>query len=193
MGNFLLKDIAEIQTGYSFRNKLTHSKSGNIYVIQMKDLDSEYVCNKNEDLFKIDSYNISDKHFVRQGDLFFKSRGKINNSSLLIDKMKAVLSAPQLLIRIKNNDKVLPEYLNWYLGQPIAQSYFNSVSEGTSQKMISRTALANFEVLVPPIEKQLLITELSNLQRKENEILKILSEKKEQYYNNVLMNIAKGD
>lgn len=193
MGNFLLKDIAEIQTGYSFRNKLTHSKSGNIYVIQMKDLDSEYVCNKNKDLFKIDSYNIGDKHFVRQGDLFFKSRGKINNSSLLIDEMKAVLSAPQLLIRIKDSDKVLPEYLNWYLGQPIAQSYFNSVSEGTSQKMISRTALANFEVLVPSIKKQLLITELSSLQRKENEILKMLSEKKEQYYNNVLMNIAKGD
>jgi restriction endonuclease S subunit len=188
---YKLKKIANIQTGYTFRNKIVHRDDGNFAVIQMKDLDSEYI-KDNKDILKISDFNISDKHFIQNGDLLFKSRGSNNTSSIFDDKITAILSAPLLLIRI-NNTQILPEYLNWYIGSSIAQSYFNSISEGTSQKMINKSALENLEINIPPLEKQKLIIELARLAVLESELLDQLMKNKNKYYNNILMNIVKGD
>jgi len=187
-----LKKIAAIQSGYSFRARLESMPSGSIAVIQMKDLtDSNQVCC--DQLVKIDVDVPKAHHLVRPGDLLFRSRGLTNNSALVVDDPgSAVLAAPLLRIRVTSNS-VLPEYLNWYISQAPAQSYFASCAEGTALKMISKQSLENLEVCVPSIARQRLVVEMASLAAQEQRILKTLTEKRNHYISSTLLQLAQGE
>lgn len=188
----VLKNIANVQAGYSFRTRLESMETGSVAVIQMKDLTStNQVCC--DELVKVDMEAPKRHHLVKPGDLIFRSRGLTSNSALLVDDPgNAVLAAPLLRIRITNYS-ILPEYLNWYIGQPPAQSYFASCAEGTALKMISKQSLEKLEVFVPSIARQRLVVELASLAAEEQRILKTLTEKRNLYISFKLLQLAQGE
>ncbi len=188
-----INKIASVQMGYSFRSGLKASNSGNVAVIQMKDLadDNTVSCN---DLMKIDLAAVKAHHLVRTGDLIFRSRGLATTSAILLeDPGVAIVSAPLFRIRIAEPQEVLPEYLNWYISQRHAQIYFNSRAIGTAQKMISLETIAELEIFLPSPKKQRAIVELAGLSAREKKLLHELAEKREQYACSVLMQIARGE
>ena len=187
-----LKKIATVQTGYSFRSRLESKNTGAIAVIQMKDLSStNRVCC--DELVRLDMEIPKIHHLVKPGDLIFRSRGLTANSALLADGPgDAVLAAPLLRIRVTSN-RILPEYLNWFISQLSAQSYFASCAEGTSLKMISKQSLENLEVFVPTIARQRLIVEIATLAEEEQRVMKALAEKRSQYISTTLMHLAQGE
>lgn len=187
-----LKKIVSIQSGYSFRTRLESMVTGTVAVIQMKDLTSaNIVCC--DELVRVDMDTSKGHHLVRPGDLIFRSRGLTSTSALLVDDPGvAVLAAPLLRIRITSSS-VLPEYLNWYISQPPAQSYFTSCAEGTALKMISKQSLENLEVFVPSIARQRLVVEMASLATEEQRILKTLTEKRNQYISSKLLQLAQGE
>ena len=176
-----IKKIATVQMGYSFRSRLETSRSGNIAVIQMKDLleDNTVGCGA---LAKIDMETLKEHHLAQKGDLVFRSRGHVTTAAVLLDDPgKAVVTAPLLRIRITKPDRVLPEYLNWYISQRDAQIFLTSRAKGTAQKMISKQAIEDLEVSLPSLENQKIIIELALLSAQEQTLLHRLSEKREQY------------
>jgi hypothetical protein len=186
----LLGDITSIQTGYSFRSRLTPLEIGTISVIQMKDLapDNRVDCSN---LARINLSKLKSHHFVKPGDLVFRSRGQVATSAILLDDPgKAVVAAPLLWIRLKGNS-VLPEYLNWFINQTHAQFYLASRAKGTAQKMISKEVLDNMEVFVPPLDRQKMIIELAGLLEDELKIMHKLASCRKQYVSNVLMQLVK--
>jgi hypothetical protein len=187
-----LGKISTVRTGYSFRSRLESMVSGAIAVIQMKDLTSaNRVCC--EELTRVDMEIPKELHLVKPGDLIFRSRGLTNSSALLVDNPgDAVLAAPLLRIRLTSN-RVLPEYLNWYISQFPAQSYFASCAEGTALKMISKQSLENLEVLVPSVARQRLIVELAALACEEQRILAKLAKKRYQYVSATLLKMTQGE
>lgn len=187
-----LRNIASIQSGFSFRSRLESMETGSVAVIQMKDLtDSNQV--RCDELTKVDMDAPKGHHLVRPGELIFRSRGLTSTSALLVDDPGvAVLAAPLLRIRITNNS-ILPEYLNWYISQPPAQSYFASCAEGTALKMISKLSLESLEVFVPSIARQRLVVEMATLAAQEQRILKSLTEKRNQYISSKLLQLAQGE
>ncbi|MEZ5471661.1 MAG: restriction endonuclease subunit S [Marinicella sp.] len=188
-----LKDLADIQMGYSFRSRLETSVGGSVAVIQMKDLqnDNKVHCG---DLARINMSPIKDSHLVQKGDLIFRSRGSVTTSAVLLeDPGIAVVAAPLLRIRVKRPDKILPEYLNWYISQRDAQIFLTSRAKGTVQKMISKQAIEDLEVALPSLEKQKNIVELATLSAREQTLLHTLADKREQYISTVLMQFAKGE
>lgn len=187
-----LNEITNTQVGYPFRTRLESMENGSVSVIQMKNLtDSNQV--RCDQLAKIDMDAPKGHHLVRPGDLIFRSRGLTSTSALLLDDPGvAVLAAPLLRIRITSNS-ILPEYLNWFISQPPAQSYFASCAEGTSLKMISKQSLENLEVSVPSIARQRLIVEMASLAAEEQRILKTLTEKRNQYLSSKLLQLAQGE
>lgn len=188
----VLRDIASVQSGYSFRSRLESLDSGTVAVIQMKDLTGNNRVNCDE-LAKLDMEIPREHHLVRSGDLIFRSRGLTSNSALLEDNLgNAVLAAPLLRIRI-TNDCVIPAYLNWFISQRPAQVYLASCSEGTSLKMISKLSLENLEVVVPSLHQQQMIVELASLAEEELRITKLLAEKRIQYITATLLQIAEGE
>lgn len=187
-----LKKIVSTHSGFSFRSRLESLESGSVAVIQMKDLTSaNLVCC--DDLVKVDMDMPKGHHLVRPGDLVFRSRGLTSTSALLVDDPGvAVLAAPLLRIRVTSNS-ILPEYLNWYISQPPAQSYFASCAEGTALKMISKLSLENLELYVPSMARQRLVVEMAALAAKEQRILKTLTEKRTQYISSKLLQLAQGE
>ncbi len=187
-----IKEIATVQMGYSFRSRLEVSKDGGVAVIQMKDLldDNTVGC---DGLIKTDMDAVKSHHLVCKGDLVFRSRGLVSNAAILLeDPGNAVVAAPLIRIRITQPDRVLPEYLNWYLSQREAQVFLTSRAKGTTQKMISKEVLEDLEVLLPSLECQKNIVELASLSAREERLLGALAEKRKRYISMALMRFAKG-
>lgn len=188
-----IKKLAAVQMGYSFRSRLEVSKTGGVAVIQMKDLcrDNTVDCG---DLIKIDMDEVKEHHLARRGDLIFRSRGLVTTAAILLeDPGRAVVAAPLLRIRISNPDIILPEYLNWYIGQRDAQIYLTSRAKGTTQTMISKETIEDLEVALPSLDKQKKIVELASLAAREQVLLNTLAEKRDQHIRATLMRFAKGE
>lgn len=188
-----ISDIATVQMGYSFRSRLEASGEGCVAVIQMKDLNSDNVVDC-KDLVYVDMDSVKEHHLAQKGDLVFRSRGQVINSAILLDDPgKAVVAAPLLRIRVAAHDKVLPEYLNWYLSQSDAQSYLTGMAGGTAQKIINKHAVENMEVVLPSLERQSAVVELAGLAAREQDLLRQIAQKRDQYVAAMLMEMIKGE
>jgi len=186
-----LKDIASIQMGYSFRSRLQSVEVGQVAVIQMKDLSDDNVVSMNNLSF-IEAEMFNENHYVKRGDLIFRSRGLSATSAIVSDDPGvAVLAAPLLRIRV-SNPQVLPEYLNWFISQLPAQVFFASHTKGTAQKMIDKKALEELEVFLPSMEKQKAMVALAALGDEEQRIMKTLAIKRKQFISAVLISKAQG-
>ncbi len=191
--NVTIKKIAKVQMGYSFRSRLEVSKRGEVAVIQMKDLrdDNTVGC---DGLTMIDMERVKEHHLVRKGELLFRSRGLVSNSAIVLeDPGRAIVAAPLLRIRITKSDRILPEYLNWYLSQREAQMFLTSRAIGSAQKMISKEVLEELELFLPSLEKQKKIVELASLSAREQALLVGLAEKRKLYISKILLRFANGE
>ena len=68
----------------------------------------------------------------------------------------------------------------------VAQILASRVGSGTP--MIHKPTLEKLEIVIPDIETQLLVVELSELQKKEERLLKAIAEKRVLVTNQILMN-----
>ena len=188
-----LKSIASIQMGYSFRSRIEPSASGNIAIIQMKDLLGNNRVNSCG-LVKIEIEDIKEHHLIKEGDLIFRSRGQSSTSAIFKEKVcpAAVVAAPLLRIRVSNKN-VLPEYLSWFINQEPAQTFLASRAKGTAQKMISIETLGELGVCVPSLETQKFIVELAALADKEQRLLEQLAQKRSLYIEKILLNLIQGE
>ncbi len=187
-----IKNLAMVQMGYSFRSRLEASKGGDVAVIQMKDLPDENIVDCSE-LVKIDM-KVKEHHLAQRGDLVFRSRGHVTTAAILLENPgRAVVAAPLLRIRVVKQDKIIPEYLCWFIGQRDAQIFLTSRAKGTAQKMISKQTIENLEVSLPSLKKQKNIVELADLSLQEQKIMSTLAKKREQHISTRLMQIAKGE
>ncbi len=187
-----LKNIANIQSGYSFRTKIQRNENGNVQVIQMKDLTNEFNVNiTNLDITEIPE--LKDHYVMRKNDVIFKTRGLDTTASILdIEIKNTILAAPLLRIRIESLN-VLPKYILWYINQIPAQIFFNSRAKGTTQKMITKQVIEELEIEIPTIEKQQRIVEVSQLAKREQTLFKELASKKNEYISAILLNSIKGE
>ena len=188
-----LKSVTDIQMGYSFRSRLEPEDDGDVAVIQMKDLlDDNTVCCENAIRVYMDS--IKETHLVQKGDLVFRSRGNVSTTAILNEEPgRAIIAAPLFRIRVTKKDKVLPEYLNWYISQRSAQKFLTSRAIGTSQVMISKDAVGEMDVEIPSLDRQKKIVELAWLMNRERDLVHKLVEKREQYISSILTQYAKGE
>ncbi len=187
-----LKEIAEIQMGYSFRSKLLGQQDSNVAVIQMKDLTEANTVETSSSI-KIYLDKFDDRHLVKKSDLVFRSRGQNSTMAIMNKELQnAVLAAPLLKIRI-NKKVILPEYLLWFINNPESQRWFSKRREGSHGGMINKKALEEFEVLIPSLDKQKEILEISNFMMKEEQIMKRLLVLHKQYNSHLLLKTAKGE
>jgi restriction endonuclease S subunit len=166
--------------------------TGAVSVIQMKDLsdDNHVDCGA---LICIDMEKPREHHLMKIGDLIFRSRGLISTSAILEeDPGTAVVAAPLFRIRVTSHN-VLPQYLNWFIGQTPAQNYFASQARGTAQRMIGKETLEALEVFVPSLKRQRAIVTMATLAEKEQQIMNQLAEKRRQHVSTILSRLAQGE
>jgi len=173
-----LKHIAFIQTGV-FAKPV---KEGQIVYLQSKHFDENGILKTS--LYPDLKYeSISEKHLLQNGDIIFAAKGTKNFAALYESKnLPAVASTSFFVIRLIGDfqDKVLPEYLTWYLNNASSQNYLKSQAVGSSIVSISKSVLDELELSIPDLVTQkaiLSITHLRNAERKLKQQIEMLREK----------------
>ena len=133
---------------------------------------------------------INERHLVKYKDMIFRSRGKTTTATI-IDKEpgRTVVSAPLFLIRT-TSEKVLPEYLYWFINLSSSQAFLHSRATGTMMIMIGKSALDALEIPLPNLEIQEQIVTLADLLNKEQRLMKNLAEQKEKLVKAIQMQLV---
>jgi restriction endonuclease S subunit len=179
----LLKDLAEIHSGIYLNNPPGYE----VAYLQIKDL----LMDSTEKIASFVEYNPKmEKNLLQKGDLLFAGKGTTYLCTLFNLDIKAVASTTLYIIRVHNN-KVLPEYLCWYLNHPNIVSKIRALQIGSSTPLIHKSTLEELEIPVPEIFTQWKVMEISRLQKRETYLTNTLAEKRASIVNQLLINEIK--
>ena len=184
---YLLKEIADIRTGCSFRTKIEADLRGNTLVVQLKELSEKNIIDVSTAV-RINMSEISENYLLQKGDIVFRSRGMDSTAAIMdISSNNVILSAPFQRIRLRDANAILPQYLLWYINSKEAQIYFTANKTGTSVSMISTAVLADLPVIIPSLEMQKKIVDIHFLSEREIELKEELIKKKKLLTETVLL------
>ena len=179
----VLQKMAEVISGIY----LKPSPNGKIAYLQVKDL---LMDSPEKTAFKVEPVPKTDNYLLRKGDLLFAGKGSTYLCKEYNLTIPAVPSTTLYIIRL-HSDIVSPEFLCWYLNHPaiVAQMMASRVGSGTL--MIHKPTLENLEIIIPDKNTQNCIVEFSELQKREEHLLKAIAEKRVLMTNQILMNELK--
>lgn len=185
-----LNQLAQIKAGLTFRGRLSTYPDGYTGVIQASAINSAGGVDISS-LPRIEINKLAADNLVQSGDLIFCPRGTEGNDIYLAEKIKdeVVISTPLLLIR-PDQSKVLSEYIKWYLEQPEALRQMNQYSVGTVIRKVGKKTLEQVTMPTPSLERQSAIVKVMELEKKEQQLLTQLREKRKQLISDFLMQIA---
>lgn len=187
-----LGDIATIQVGYTFRSRIETDPTGNALVIQMKDIRDDGIVSS-DTLTRTHVNDLKNNQLAFCDDIIFRSRGQNNTAGIICNNItNAIVAAPLIRMRIIK-PIAYPRYIMWFINQPSSQKMLASNAKGTGQQMISKKDLEQLEIIIPSIEQQKQIVEISLLEEKEQSLLNLLSTKKAVFISKKLMQHAKGE
>ena len=167
---FRIKDIASIQTGV-YEKPVPF---GNIFYIQARNFDKDNQIN--DTILSSLTYNIKfEKHFLKPGDVLVASKGYDHFAATFKGFNKPAVASSMFFV-IKLTNSILPEYLTWYINHFKTQSIISGKSKGTALPSIKKQDIENLEILIPSIEKQKLVLQLSNLRQQEIQLKKLIEE-----------------
>ena len=174
-----LAEFSNIHSGYTARGKLEPLSEGGVPAMQLRDVgaDSEVL---GPMLQRYDLGALSDRYYVRGGEVVFRSRGEPNTAVAVGDSLlePTVVVVPLVIVR-PDSSRIIPEYLAWAINQPDAQRRLAAEAQGTSLRMIPMAALENLDIPVPDLSTQKRIVELSALTRREARLLRELAVRRE--------------
>ncbi|MCP4265396.1 MAG: restriction endonuclease subunit S [Candidatus Brocadiaceae bacterium] len=186
-----IKDIADIQIGYQFRKKLEPVIDGTLKVIQIRDFDENQELNQ-EGLCRVTIDQLSEKYLVHKNDILFLARGHRNFATPVINSIEGTIAASHFFILKIKDEKVIPEYLAWFINQAPAQGYLHNLARrGTHMPIIPKSVFVNLKVHIPDIETQKKIVKLSTLIDKERTLLYNLREKRALLVRSLCLKAAK--
>ena len=158
--------------------------------MQIKDFEINNNTTSNLEPSIKDNGNISN-HLLLEGDLLFAAKGTSNFCVVYnISIGKAVASSSFFVIRIKNTE-VNPYFLCWFLNSHDILKTLKNHAVGSSIPSITKSMIQDIEFELPSIEKQRLIMEISNLQKKEEELYRSISSQKKVLTSKILTETIK--
>ncbi len=160
--NTLIKDITHIQTGL-FAKPVG---IGELVYLQSKHFD-EYG-QLNSILYPdLGAEGVSEKHLLKEGDVLFAAKGTKNFAAVYDNHNEPAVASTSFFVIRLTNQKVLPAYLAWFLNSHPIQTLLKGQAIGTSIPSISKQVLENLEMVVPSIEIQKTILQITILRNKE--------------------------
>lgn len=149
-----LNEIAEILTGFSFREAIYDYGNG-IAVVQARDIGALGV--DNDGLVRVQQ-DFPILKMLQRHDILLTSRGSFR-SAVYGAGIPAVASSSLFVLRVRNQD-YLPEFLSLYLNSPKSQIYLTQSAKGATMQSLSKVDVAGLLIPDVPIEQQKLLVEL---------------------------------
>lgn len=116
---------------------------------------------------------LNKKHLLKENDIIFSAKGTKNIAAVYESKNQpAVASTSFFTIRINRDweDKILSEYLAWFLNHPSTQKYLKGKAKGTSIVSIEKSALQELQVPIPSLQIQKAVLEINSLRNLEKQL-----------------------
>ena len=187
-----LSDVCTIQTGFTARGRLESAADGGVLALQLRDILPDGLIAANG-LIRIQVGDISERYLARPGDVVFRSRGERNTAAVMDESIpEPALAILPLMILRPDPQTLSGAYLAWAINQEPAQRYFGEEAQGTSLRMVSRTALENLKIAVPDFETQQRILQVDFLAERERQLAEQLTLKHYELIHRVLVECAQG-
>ncbi|KWN06882.1 restriction endonuclease subunit S [Burkholderia ubonensis] len=156
----MLRSLADVQAGHSFRGSVPVVDGGNAFALQMRDLSPTGEVGW-DGLVQTDVDIGKPVQWLEPGDVVFVARGARNYAVCLREVPKPVVCSQYFfLLRVKS-PALLPEFLAWQINRAPAQRYLASNAEGSDQLSIRRPILECLPISVPPLKQQQLVISLA--------------------------------
>jgi hypothetical protein len=170
-----IADIAEVHSGYQFREKVEHDPQGKVAVIQIKDLTTDFQLNC-ADLVRI-SPPKSAPFRVEKGDVLFLTRGHRLGAVAVTDSPGETIATSYFLI-LRPSAAITPGFLAWSINQPGFQARMRPMVRGSHIPLITKAEFEQLVIDVPPLTTQATIETLDSLRRHERHLIQTIEEKR---------------
>lgn len=187
-----LRDLTEVQLGYTHRGALDSASSGGLRGVRLRDIAPDGEIDPRE-LERYSLSEISARYMVREGDVLFRSRGERTTATALDRRFAepAVALSPLMILRPDRN-VILPEYLAWTINQAPAQRHFEQDAQGTSLRMVPKSSLDTLEIDVPDLKTQQAIIAIDALAEQEKALSERLVEARRLMMRKILVDCARN-
>lgn len=170
----ILKDIAQITSGFSFRGALPVQEQGAIRVIQTKNITPELEITENSLLARVDSQSIGATLPVCKGDVLLATRsigsGGFKATTCGELEGQVITSSSVCIIRL-NTEKILPQYLAIYLNSSTGQEVLGHYATGAAVQLLLLRNIREIEIPIPPLEVQQSLIDLLQNTRTQKRLL----------------------
>lgn len=188
-----LKYIAEsIQAGYQARGRVKEDKEGTHFLIQMRNLGDDGMVAR-DSLTRFTPDRATAPYRVFDGDVLLQVRGARHHAAVVAGLPEDTLASSHFYILRVDAREVSPDYLAWYIRQPVAQSHLLRGAQGAGNvTVVTRAVFESLEVPVPPLATQTKLVELDRLQQREQKLTEALLQKRAEWLRGVGQRLAEG-
>lgn len=186
---YKIGDLADIRSGYTFRGAVEPVADGNVRILQIKDLELDW--QRDYDALPAISWEQRvEPPFLRQGEIVVAARGNRNVAVVYSSDIPVVATSQFLIITLRREEReIAPEYLCWVLNHPMTQQMFNR--SGTNIQLVTKAALLDVEVPVPPAHTQRQLIELQRVWQEEDKLISKLQHNRHQLELGILQKLLK--
>ena len=180
-----IKNSCSLKSG--FQGKTREGKVFNM--IKLKDVNKDGFVKYNE-LESFDTERMNEKFKLKKGDIILKAKSGDNTAALIKEDIENVVASSHfIVITVKDESIISPEYLVAYLNSEYAQDYFKKNAEGTALPILKIKTLEELDIKVLPIDKQLEIANMYKLIKEEKLTMEKLIENREKQFKAYLREI----
>jgi hypothetical protein len=183
-----IADLADVRSGYQFREKVVHDPRGSVPVIQIKDLTSDFQLNT-RDLIRV-SMSKSEPYRVEQGDVLFLARGHRLSATAVTEPLTGTIATNYFFI-LRPSNRIRPGYLAWAINQKGFQDRMRPLVRGSHIPLITKSDFEDLALDVPPLEIQQAIETIDSLHRRENALMQLIQQKRSQLIDALCAKAAK--
>lgn len=185
-----LRDVCDVQMGFTARGRLTGASRGGVPAIQMRDVPPAGTVDS-ASLTRRQPGRVPERFLVGSGDVLFRSRSDLNTALAIGQRLDepAVAMLPLYILR-PNRRVILPEFLAWTINQPRSQRHFDRFARGTNMRMIPRSVLTELQIALPGTDVQRRVVALDDLARRERTLSVHVAEKRRQFVTGILEDVT---
>ncbi|MDO8381009.1 restriction endonuclease subunit S [Phenylobacterium sp.] len=172
-----LSSLCALQMGYTARSRLEPASEGGVLALQLRDISADGDIGF-QTLSRVQLPELSERYMVGSGDVVFRSRGERTTATAIDESMneQAVAILPLIILR-PNPSMIAPQFLAWSINLPANQRNLDASAQGSSIRMVPKSALDDLRIDVPDLATQRRIVAAANLARREAALAASLAEK----------------
>ncbi|HOX27454.1 MAG TPA: restriction endonuclease subunit S [Candidatus Krumholzibacteria bacterium] len=189
-----IKDLAEIQIGYQFRQGFDANPFGTHLVVQVRDIDEQSNHRLvSAQLARTNLKGDPSRYLVYNGDVLFLSKGRRHSATLVegLPKGRGAIAAGYFFILRPDAGRVRPDFLSWTINGPQCKAYLQSVARGSGMPFVPKDAFANMTIDLPDLTTQSRIVQLNDLAERESALLERLRTKRTELIHGICTNAAR--